>query len=199
MKNEVQLITYVDRLSGGGFPDLKALIEGKFAGLFGGVHALPFFTPIDGADAGFDPTDHTTVDPRLGSWQDVRDLSLTIELMADLIVNHVSAKSSLFQDFLVKGKSSEFADMVMTFDKVFPHGATEQDLLNIYRPRPGLPFSKVTLSDGSQRMIWTTFVAHFIEPVRVRRGSAFSVGKATVTFPFCDLTMNGAHALRTQL
>ncbi|MGV1831901.1 sucrose phosphorylase [Agrobacterium vitis] len=163
MKNKVQLITYVDRLSGGGFPDLKALIEGKFAGLFGGVHALPFFAPIDGADAGFDPTDHTTVDPRLGSWRDVRDLSLTVELMADLIVNHVSAKSSLFQDFVANGRSSKFADMFMTFEKVFPNGAMEQDLLSIYRPRPGLPFSKVTLADGSQRMIWTTFTSQQID------------------------------------
>ena len=43
-------------------------------GLFGGVHLLPFFWPIDGADAGFDPIDHTQVDPRLGTWDDVRAL-----------------------------------------------------------------------------------------------------------------------------
>jgi maltose/moltooligosaccharide transporter len=37
-------------------------------GVFGGVHLLPFFHAIDGADAGFDPIDHTRVDPpgRLG-------------------------------------------------------------------------------------------------------------------------------------
>ncbi|MCM2436032.1 sucrose phosphorylase [Agrobacterium rosae] len=163
MQNEVQLITYVDRLSGGGFPELRALLNGKLRGLFGGVHALPFFNPIDGADAGFDPTDHTIVDPRLGSWDDVRALSGSVEIMADLIVNHVSAQSSWFQDFIAKGPESEFADMFMTFGKVFPSGASEQDLLNIYRPRPGLPFSKVTLADGSQRMLWTTFTSHQID------------------------------------
>ena len=55
MKNQVQLITYVDRLAGGGLGDLDSLLKGRLAGLFGGVHVLPFFDPIDGADAGFDP------------------------------------------------------------------------------------------------------------------------------------------------
>ncbi len=51
MKNKVQLITYVDRLTAGGFADLKHLLDGKLKGAFGGVHPLPFFLPIDGADA----------------------------------------------------------------------------------------------------------------------------------------------------
>ena len=91
MKNEVQLIAYVDRFSGGGFRELQSLLsDGPLAGLFGGVHLLPFFLPIDGADAGFDPIDHTQVDPRLGSWDDVRALAERTDLMADLIVNHIS-------------------------------------------------------------------------------------------------------------
>ncbi|MBP1880788.1 sucrose phosphorylase [Agrobacterium sp. 22-3674b3] len=163
MQNKVQFITYVDRLTRGGFRQLKELVDGKFAGLFGGVHVLPFFNPIDGADAGFDPTDHTIVDPRLGDWEDVRALSGSVEIMADLIVNHVSSQSGAFTDFIAKGSASEFADMFMTFDKVFPDGATEEDLLRIYRPRPGLPFSKVTLADGTQRMLWTTFTPEQID------------------------------------
>ena len=75
MKNQVQLITYVDRLSGGGLAELAALLAGPLRGLFGGVHLLPFFHPIDGADAGFDPIDHTRVDPRLGDWRDVAALA----------------------------------------------------------------------------------------------------------------------------
>lgn len=85
MRNQVQLIAYVDRLSGGNFRELQALLDGPFAGLFGGLHLLPFFWPTDGADAGFDPIDHTKVDPRLGTWEDVRDLSQRAEIMADLM------------------------------------------------------------------------------------------------------------------
>ena len=50
MKNEAQLITYADRLPGGTFRDLQHLLQGPFAGAFGGVHVLPFFHPIDGAE-----------------------------------------------------------------------------------------------------------------------------------------------------
>ena len=58
MQNKVQLITYVDRLSGGGFKELRALLDGPLAGVFGGVHLLPFFDPIDGADMNAVRADH---------------------------------------------------------------------------------------------------------------------------------------------
>ena len=157
MKNLVQLIAYVDRMSGGGFGELNTLLNGSLDGVFGGVHLLPFFTPIDGADAGFDPIDHTQVDARLGSWEDVRVLSRTIELVADLIVNHVSSSSPQFLDYSQKGSHSEYAGMFLTFDSVFPQGARESDLLAIYRPRPSLPFSPVTLASGERKLLWTTF------------------------------------------
>ncbi len=157
MKNQVQLIAYVDRLSGGGFAELNHLLNGPLAEVFGGTHLLPFFTPIDGADAGFDPIDHTQVDDRLGTWKDVQDLSTTVDLVADLIVNHVSSSSPQFLDFSRKGPASQYADMFLTFDKVFPQGACEWDVLSIYRPRPTLPFSPVTLISGERKILWTTF------------------------------------------
>ncbi|MBN2244070.1 MAG: sucrose phosphorylase [Acidobacteria bacterium] len=157
MKNRVQLIAYVDRLSGGGFGDLNRLLAGPLAGVFGGAHLLPFFTPIDGADAGFDPIDHTRVDARLGTWKDVRALAGTVELVADLIVNHISVSSPQFLDFSEKGPDSPYAGMFLAFDRVFPKGARESDLLGIYRPRPSLPFSPVTLLSGGRKLLWTTF------------------------------------------
>ncbi len=157
MKNQVQLITYVDRVSGGGFRTLNGLLEGPLAGLFGGAHLLPFFNPIDGADAGFDPIDHTQVDSRLGTWEDVHALSSTVELVADLIVNHVSSSSPQFLDYSEKGDASPYAGMFLSFDRVFPKGAREADLLGIYRPRPTLPFSLATLKSGEKKILWTTF------------------------------------------
>lgn len=157
MKNQVQLIAYVDRFSGGGFGELNRLLKGPLAGVFGGAHLLPFFTPIDGADAGFDPIDHTQVDARLGTWKDVQALSTTVDLVADLIVNHASSSSPQFLDFSRKGLDSQYAGMFLTFGKVFPQGACESDVLNIYRPRPKLPFSPVTLISGERKLLWTTF------------------------------------------
>jgi sucrose phosphorylase len=157
MKNQVQLIAYVDRLSGGGFRELNSLLKGPLADVFGGAHLLPFFTPIDGADAGFDPIDHTQVDARLGTWDDVRVLGGTVELVADLIVNHVSSSSPQFLDYSTNGAASPHAGMFLTFGRIFPEGAHEGDILGIYRPRPTLPFTPITLLSGERKLLWTTF------------------------------------------
>lgn len=163
MKNQVQLIAYVDRFSDGGLREFDQLLDGPFAGLFGGVHLLPFYQPIDGADAGFDPIDHTKVDPRLGSWDDVRSLSSRVEIMADLIVNHISVRSPQFLDFHQHGKYSPFAGMFLTMGRVFPDGARESDLVRIYRPRPGLPFTKTRLADRTEHLLWTTFTSEQVD------------------------------------
>jgi sucrose phosphorylase len=172
VRNQVQLITYADRLAGD-LPGLRAALDGPLAGLFGGVHVLPFFTPYDGADAGFDPVDHTAVDPRLGSWADVRALSERYDTVADLIVNHVSADSEQFRDVQARGPESEYAGMFLTFAGVFPGGATEAELLAIFRPRPGLPFTPMTLGPD-RRLVWTTFTTQQIDiDVRDPQGQAY--------------------------
>ena len=157
MKNKVQLITYADRFGGGALRDLHALLTGPLAGAFGGVHILPFFHPIDGSDAGFDPIDHTRVDARLGGWSDIAALARDVDVMADVIVNHVSRDSPQFQDFSRHGSASAHDGLFLTLGSVFPDGASEQELLAIYRPRPGLPFTCVTLANGEKRILWTTF------------------------------------------
>jgi len=163
MKNKVQLITYANRLGGDNIADLHQLLKGPLAGLFGGVHILPFYYPINGVDAGFDPIDHTQIDPCLGDWSDIKALGQDVDLMADLIVNHVSSGSPQFLDYSEKGAASLYDGMFLTLDSIFPNGATEADLLVIYRPRPGLPFSSVTLKNGKKRLLWTTFTKEQID------------------------------------
>jgi sucrose phosphorylase len=142
---------------------LRSQVEGPLRGFFNGVHLLPFFSPIDGADAGFDPIDHTHIDPRLGTWEDLKKLGDVVELTADLIVNHVSSQSPQFEDFSEKGDASKFAELFLTFDRVFPRGASEAQLLGIYRPRPGLPFTVMRMKNGEQRLLWTTFTPQQID------------------------------------
>ena len=163
MKNQAQLITYVDRLSGGTFRDLQQLLDGPLQGAFGGVHVLPFFHPIDGADAGFDPIDHTQVDSRLGTWDDVAALAARTDLMADVIVNHVSIRSPQFQDFDVRGAASRYAGMFLTFSRVFPEGAGESDLLALEAPGSGLPFTTHRTAGGEEILLWTTFTSQQID------------------------------------
>jgi len=160
-RGAVQLIAYADRF-GGSLSALLEVLNGPLAGLFAGVHVLPFFTPFDGADAGFDPVDHTEVDPRLGSWDDVRALARQYLLMVDLIVNHVSAQSAEFRDVLARGDASPHAGMFLTMTDVYPLGADEVELAGIYRPRPGLPFTALTLGER-RRLVWTTFTSQQID------------------------------------
>jgi sucrose phosphorylase len=163
LKNQVQLITYADRLGGGSISALHRLLNGPLAGLFGGVHILPFYYPRNGVDAGFDPIDHTLVDPCLGNWADIKALSEDMDLIADLIVNHVSAQSPQFLDYSEKGEASVYNGLFLTMSSVFPHGATDADLLTIYRPRPGLPFTNLTLKNGQKRLLWTTFTSQQLD------------------------------------
>ncbi|MET1062647.1 MAG: sucrose phosphorylase, partial [Aeromicrobium sp.] len=184
-----QLIAYADRL-GGTISGLADLLDGPLAGAFGGVHVLPFFTPYDGVDAGFDPRDHTVVDPRLGSWDDVRRLAVGRTVMADVIVNHVSAQSAQFLDVRENGEASEWAPMFLTLSSVFPDGATEADLARIYRPRPGLPFTAMQLG-AHRRLVWTTFTPDQVD-IDLRTVEAWDYLQSVVD----TLTAGGVSQLR---
>ena len=174
MQNKVQLITYADRITGQDINALTTLLNGSLKGVFGGVHLLPFYNPIDGSDAGFDPIDHSEVDSRIGSWEDIKALGNNHDLMADLIVNHVSAQSFQFQDVLAKGKTSEFWDLFLTKEDVFPNGMSDAEQKAIYRPRPGSCFTPMKCGDGETYDFWTTFTDNQIDiNVKVEAGVAY--------------------------
>jgi len=151
----VSVLVYAERV-GGSLGHIEQLLAGPLKD-FSGIHVLPFFHPYDGDDAGFDPIDHTIVDPRLGTWEDFQRISQTHELTADLIINHASHLSPEFLDWQEKGDASDYAGMFLTFDTVFPDGGDEEGITSFYRPRPGLPFTAYNV-DGKRRLVWTTFM-----------------------------------------
>ncbi len=156
MRNGAQLIAYADRFGSGDIAGVRAMLDGPFSGVFTGVHLLPFYTPYDGVDAGFDPIDHEAVDPRLGTWGDVGALAQRYDVTADLIVNHISADSRAFADFRSKGDDSTHADLFLSVESVFPGGPTDGEQAEIYRPRPTSPFTAFVVA-GEERYLWTTF------------------------------------------
>ena len=111
--------------------------------------------------------------------------------MADLIVNHISSSSPEFLDYFEKGDASIYKDLFLTMDDIFPNGATETDLLTIYRPRPGLPFSYVTLKNNQKRLLWTTFSGQQID-INVLH----PLGKAYLQTVLQTLYENGIRTVR---
>ncbi|MDE2112546.1 MAG: sucrose phosphorylase [Alphaproteobacteria bacterium] len=174
MKNKLQLIAYADRLGGKGLKGLQDLLTGPLNGMFATVHILPFFYPIDGSDAGFDPIDHTQVDPRLGNWDDIKSLSEHVDVMADLIVNHMSIHAPQYRDFSIHGSGSRYDGLFLTKEAVFRGNFSDGDVQRIYRPRPGHPFTSVKLENGEERTLWTTFTSQQVDiAVRHPQGVAY--------------------------
>lgn len=151
-----QLLTYPDSL-GGDLPALATLLEGRFDGLFRGVHILPPF-PSSG-DRGFAPLTYGEIDPRFGTWADVRRIGERHDVVLDLMVNHISRQSPEFQDFLRRGRRSPHADLFITLDKVWPGGhPADADVARIFLRKPDAPFSTVTIEEtGERERVWTSF------------------------------------------
>lgn len=67
--------------------------------------------------------------------------------------------------------------MFLSYDSVFPNGATEKDILAIYRPRPSLPFTNFSFKDGTKKLMWTTFTSNQIDiDVTSKMGVAYLEG-----------------------
>jgi len=164
MNNKVQIIVYANRFGENGISGVHTFLKNKCSDLFeGGVHLLPFYYPIDGADAGYDPIDHGQIDSRIGSWTDVKKFSMDFDLMADLIVNHISDQSKEFKEILTKGTQSNYFDLFLTMEKVFPNGSTAVEIEKIYRPRPTTPFSEIQIRNGEKHTFWTTFTRNQLD------------------------------------
>jgi sucrose phosphorylase len=151
-----QLLTYPDSL-GGDLPALERLLEGPLAGLFRGVHVLPPF-PSSG-DRGFAPLTYAEIDRRFGGWEDIRRIASDHDVLLDLMINHLSRQSLEFQDFARRGRRSQYADLFITLDKVWPGGdPPDDDVKRIFLRKPDAPFSTITIEEtGETERIWTSF------------------------------------------
>lgn len=156
LKNKVQLITYPDSF-GGNLRNLNQALREWFPGVFeGGIHILPPY-PSSG-DRGFAPLTYLEIDPTFGNWEDVREIGKDHDLLLDLMVNHISAKSVFFQDFLRNGRSSQWADLFLTTDKLWPDGKpVEGEVAQMFlrRKQPWSVFE--TGTDKTGVLVWTTF------------------------------------------
>jgi sucrose phosphorylase len=156
VKNKVQLITYPDSL-GGDLKRLSQVLDQYFPNTFeGGIHILPPF-PSSG-DRGFAPLTYMEIEPKFGSWADVRNVGEKSPVLLDLIINHISSKSSYFQDYLRKGCDSAFADLFIPIEKYWPDkNPPREEIEKIFLRRQN-PFSNYIIQEtGEIKTLWTTF------------------------------------------
>ncbi len=156
IKNQVQLITYPDSL-GGDLKTLDNVLMKYFPDIFkGGIHILPPF-PSSG-DRGFAPLSYLEIEPNFGTWDDIRRIAENFDVLLDLMVNHISRQSPYFQDFLQKGPVSEWADLFLNLDKIWPDGKPVREDVDKLFLRRTTPYSTFTIQDtGEEVKVWTTF------------------------------------------
>lgn len=152
---QIDLITYPNSL-GHTIPALHSLLNSTFREAVGGVHLLPFY-PSSG-DRGFAPVDYRRVDEAFGTWADIRNLSEDYALMADFMINHISAESAYYRDFLDNKEASPYRSMFIQYKDFWQNGEpTETETALIYKRKPKAPFTTARFSDGSEEKVWCTF------------------------------------------
>ncbi|NET33207.1 MAG: sugar phosphorylase [Cyanothece sp. SIO1E1] len=154
-EKDLILITYGDLLQGNAHSPLAALADflntiPNLSNVINTLHILPFF-PYS-SDRGFSITDFSSVDPELGSWQDIEALGQQYQLMFDGVFNHVSAKSLAFQELL--NGNPDYKDVFTTYHA--PNQLTPEQREMIVRPRTSDVLTKFQSINGPI-WVWTTF------------------------------------------
>ncbi len=65
-----------------------------------------------------------------GTWEDLEHLQQEYQLLAEMMVNHISPESEQFKDYLAKGDESEYAEMFIRWDRLWGEGKH----MNIFCP-----------------------------------------------------------------
>lgn len=151
-EKDMIMITYGDMISDGGGTPLAVLARACDAYLEAPdiLHILPFF-PYS-SDRGFSVVDFRRVDPRLGTWEDIHRLAGRYRLMFDGVLNHVSAHSEVFQQFL--DGDPAVREFFIAYNS--PDELTPDQRSKIFRPRVSdilTPFMTI----NGPRYLWTTF------------------------------------------
>lgn len=147
-EKDAMLITYGDSIVEEGKPGLETLNEflTKYVNdAISAVHILPMFPYT--SDDGFSVVDYKKINPDLGEWKDVENLSKNYKLMFDAVVNHISKSSDWFQKYLKQEKP---------YDEYFITCDPNADYSKVTRPRALPLLTKFETAKG-KKYVWTTF------------------------------------------
>lgn len=161
LQNKIMLITYADSM-GKNLKELHEVLNKYYKDAIGGVHILPFFP--SSADRGFAPMCYDKVDETFGDFSDIEEMGREYYLMFDFMVNHISAQSEYFQDFLKNKENSLYKDMFIRYKEFWKNGEpTQEQIDKIYKRKPRAPYIEAEFADGSKEKIWCTFCTEQID------------------------------------
>ncbi len=153
-ENDVYLITYGNSILSYSQKPLQVLYQfliKYMKGVVSTVHVLPFF-PYS-SDDGFAVIDYRQVNQELGDWNDIKRIAQHFDLMADLVINHISSKSKWFQQFIKNEKPG--CDYFIEADET-------DDIAKVVRPRASSLLQEIDTSEGSKK-VWCTFSADQVD------------------------------------
>jgi sucrose phosphorylase len=156
IKNKVQLITYPDSI-GKNLKELKIFLD-KIENSISGVHILPPYPSNN--DRGFSPISHKKIDPKFGTWSNIKQISNKYDLCLDITLNHISDESKEFQDVLKKGSKSKCYEMFIDIKNLGE--ITKSDLEKIHIRKEKEPFIKFKTIEGN-KSFWCTFTKNQID------------------------------------
>ena len=118
---------------------------------FNAIHFLPFYP--SSSDSGFAVKDHYKIEKRIGNWSDIKKISKTNHVMADIVINHSSARGLWFKNFLKKKRPGK--DYFLTVNSKF-------NTTKVVRPRDHKLLKKIDIF-GKSDYLWRTFSADQID------------------------------------
>lgn len=102
--------------------------------------------------------DYHKVDSAFGDWNNIESLADKYYLMFDYMINHISAKSRYYKDFLKKKDASAYRDLFIRYKEFWENGEpTKEQVDAIYKRKPRAPYVEAHFADGSVEKIWCTF------------------------------------------
>jgi glycosidase len=152
-EKDMILITYGDIVKGDGDTPLSTLhnfVNTYNRGAINTIHLLPFF-PYS-SDRGFAVVDFRQVDPKLGTWADIRENKRRYDLMFDAVLNHVSSMSEMFREF--RNGNPRYLNFFIAYDS--PDDLTLDQRKKIFRPRTSDILTRFETIKGPT-WVWTTF------------------------------------------
>ena len=142
------IICYGDSVYSGKKKSIKVFqnfFQKKLKDYFDIIHFLPFYP--SSSDSGFAVKDHYKVENKFGYWSDIKNISKSKNVMADVVINHSSARGLWFKNFLKKKEPGK--DYFLTVDSKF-------NTSNVVRPRDHTLLKKIKIFKKTD-YLWRTF------------------------------------------